>query len=166
MKKEPTFRTKEAFKVVGIERYTDKGLPAIREAWDAIGPRYQEIKHIATPPIAYGVEDYKRDFDMNAGGFPKYYYLAGFEVTDLADIPDGMTGREIPASTNFAVFDYSGPMANLHEFFKYIYGEWMPASGYKMDNSLAFDFERYPEKMTDPQNMRVEIWVPVIQAKS
>ena len=162
MNKEPTFKTKQAFKVVGVERYTENGIPDIREAWDEVGKRFMEIKNLQTPPVAYGIEDYSRDFDMNAGGFPKYYYLSGFEVNDTADIPAGMKVKEVPEA-NYAVFNYQGPMGNLHDFFGYIYGQWMPASEYKMDNRLSLDFERYPEKMTDMQNANLEIWVPIVK---
>lgn len=162
MNKEPIFKTREAFSVVGIERYTANGIADIREAWGEIGARFNDVKNILMPPVAYGVEDYSRDFDMNAGGFPKYYYIAGFEVTNTNDIPEGMKLRDIPAA-NYAVFSYEGPMSKLPEFFGFIYGQWIPASEYKMDPALSLDYERYPEKMTDMENARLEIWVPVVK---
>lgn len=103
MNKEPIFKTREAFSVIGIERYTANGITDIREAWGEIGARFMDVKNILMPPVAYGVEDYSLDFDMNAGGFPKYYYIAGFEVTDTSIIPDGMKLKNIPAA-QYAVF--------------------------------------------------------------
>jgi AraC family transcriptional regulator len=161
MNKEPDFRTKEAFTVVGIERYTDRGIPAIREAWAEFTARNAEIPQPQIP-IAYGIEDYSRDFDMNEGGFPKYYYLAGYEVGKPATIPEGIKAKDIPKA-DYAVFTYQGPIDNLHNFFQFIYGEWLPASGYSMDPKLSLDFERYPEKMMDMQNAKLEIWVPVVK---
>src|SRR5579872_2356141 len=121
MNKEPVFRTKEAFKIVGIERYTDSGIPAIRQAWAEFAKQSSEIPH-AVAQIAYGIEDYSRDFDMNKGSFPKFYYIAGLEVDKIADIPTGMTAKEIPAA-NYAVFTYHGPIDGLHDFFGFIYGQ-------------------------------------------
>jgi AraC family transcriptional regulator len=161
MSNEPSFRTKEAFKIVGIERYTANGIPSIREAWDQFGKRSQEIQHV-TGSAAHGIEDYSRDFDMNKGGFPKYYYIAGLEVDSLADIPSGMTSKEIPAA-DYAVFTYLGPINGLHEFFEFIYGEWMPKSGYSMDPKLSLDFERYPEPVMDMNHAQIEIWVPIVK---
>ena len=159
MNHEPAFQTKNAFKIVGVERYTANGIPSIREAWAEFAKRSDEIKHVISPG-AYGIEDYSRDFDMNKGGFPKYYYIAGYEVTELADIPGGMTGKQIP-SANYAVFTYHGPIEGLHEFFEYIYEKWLPASGYSMDPNLSLDFEHYPEQVMDMNNAQIEIWVPI-----
>jgi AraC family transcriptional regulator len=161
MNHEPAFQRKTAFKIVGVERYTANGIPSIREAWAEFGKRSEEIKHVAGP-ATIGIEDYSRDFDMNNGGFPKYYYIASYEVTELADIPGGMTSKHIP-SANYAVFTYQGPIVGLHDFFEYIYEKWLPASGYSMDPNLSLDFERYPEPMMDMDNAQIEIWVPVTQ---
>lgn len=161
MNNEPAFRNKGAFKIVGIERYTGNGIPAIREAWAEFGKRSQEIQHV-TGAEAYGIEDYSRDFDMNKGGFPKYYYIAGLEVDSLADMPEGMKSKEIPAA-NYAVFTYNGPIDGLPKFFGYIYAEWMPKSGYSMDPKLSLDFEYYPERVMDMNAAKIEIWVPIVK---
>jgi AraC family transcriptional regulator len=162
MNKEPVFQTREAFTVVGVERFTASGIPAIREAWDEFSKRSHEIQNIVAP-IAFGIEDYSRDFEMNAGGFPKYYYISSYEVLNTDAIPTGMTSKTIPAA-EYAVFTYHGSLAEIPQFFQYIYGEWMPSSGYKMDPALSLDFERYPEPVTDMHNAKVEIWVPVVKA--
>ncbi len=159
---EPSFRSKDAFKIVGFERYTANGIPSIREAWDEFGKRSQDIPN-TTAQIAYGIEDYSRDFDMNKGDFPKYYYIAGLEVDTILDIPSGMASKEIPAA-DYAVFTYHGPITGLHEFFGFIYAEWMPKSGYSMDPKLSLDFERYPERVMDMNAAKIEIWVPVVKA--
>src|SRR5260221_14731304 len=104
MNKEPIFKRREAFKVIGIERYTANGIPSIQEAWGEFSKRNKDIPNTILPGV-YGVEDYSRDFVMNEGGFPKYYYIAAYEVTDLSEIPGGMKGMEIPAP-DYAVFTY------------------------------------------------------------
>jgi AraC family transcriptional regulator len=159
MNKEPVFKRREAFKVIGIERYTSNGIPSIREAWAEFGKRSQEIQNAVHPGV-YGIEDYSRDLDMNKGGFPKYYYIAGLEVSSIDNIPEGMKSKEIPAA-NYAVFTFQGPISALHEFFEFIYEEWMPKSGYSADPKLSFDFEYYPERVMDMNAAKVEIWVPV-----
>ena len=160
MNKEPIFTRREAFTIVGIERYTANGIPEIRDAWHEFGQRSGEIP--AMNEIAYGFEDYSRDFVMNEGGFPKYYYIAGLEVNSATNIPEGMKSKEIPAA-NYAVFGYEGPLEGLHNFFEYIYHEWMPKSGYIMDPERQFDFERYPERVMDMNAAKLEIWVPVVK---
>jgi len=162
-KPEPTFQSREAFKLAGIERYTADGIANIREAWSEFSKRGMEIPNVIEPGVVYGLEDYSRDFDMNKGGFPKYYYIASMCVSSLEGLPAGMKGREVPAA-EYAVFHYSGELGGLPQFFGAIYGEWMPKSGYKMDPAVSADFERYTEPMTDPKNMSVDIWVPVVKS--
>lgn len=161
MNREPEFRKRGNFKIVGIERYTGNGIPDIREAWQEFGNRSKEIKN-AVHPGAYGVEDFSRNFDINNSGFPKYYYIAGLEVDSLSNIPQGMTGKEI-LGADYAVFTYNGSLDGLHDFFTYIYTDWMPHSGYIMDTALQLDFEFYPEQVMDMHAAKVEIWVPVIK---
>lgn len=161
MNKEPVFQTRAAFTIIGFERYTENGIPDIRNAWQEFGQRSAEIPN-AIAPVAFGIEDYSRDFQMNEGGFPKYYYIAGLEVKSTANIPNGLKSKDIPAA-NYAVFSYEGPLDGLHNFFEYIYGDWMPKSGYSMDPNLSLDFERYPERVMDMNAAKLEIWVPVIK---
>ena len=161
METQPEFREKGAFTVVGIERYTANGIPDIRRAWGEFGTRKNEIAH-SLGPVAFGVEDYSRDLDMNNGGFPKYYYTAGLEVSTIKGIPIGMVAKTIPAA-NYAVFTFKGAMSDIHDFFGYIYGEWLPKSGYTMNDKLSLDFERYPEPLMDPDHAHVEIWVPIVK---
>ena len=161
MKNEPVFQEKPAFKVVGVERYTKDGIPNIREAWAEFSKRGHEIKNAKLPGV-YGIEDYSRDFDMNKGGFPKYYYIAAYEVEDFNDVPAGMATKEI-AAANYAVFTYRGHVDGIHDFFGFIYGEWIPQSGYSMDPRLSLDFEHYREPNMDMNDLHLEIWVPVVK---
>ncbi len=161
MNQEPVFRERGIFKIVGIERYTANGIPDIREAWAEFSKRSGEIRHAIKPGV-FGIEDYSRDFDMNEGGFPKYYYTAGFEVNEITHIPAGMKSKEIPAA-NYAVFTYEGPVSGIHEFFGFIYGEWMPKSGFSMDPKLSLDFEHYSEPNMDMDHVHLEIWVPIVK---
>lgn len=161
----PAFKSKPSFLIAGFERYTENGVPSIREAWGEFSKRHQEIPNAVSHDTCYGFEDYSRDFDMNKGGFPKYYYLAGHEVTDIANLPDGIKGKQVPAA-NYAVFTHQGPISALPQVFRAIYGEWMPTSGYKMDPVISADFEYYPQPMTDHENALIEIWVPVVGVDS
>src|SRR5437899_1075347 len=106
---EPIFKRKESFKVVGVERYTANGIPDIQSAWGEFGKRSGEIQD-ALKPGAFGIEDYSRDFVMNEGGFPKYYYIASYEVANSDHIPQGMKSKTIPAA-DYAVFTFHGPLS-------------------------------------------------------
>ena len=156
---QPTFRSKAAFKIVGVERYTGEGISAIQDAWDEFGKRIPEIAHRVLPLGVYGFEDYSRDFVMTPGEFPKFYYIAALEVDSLDDIPPGMVGRDVPAA-NYATFRYQGPVAGISAFFRSIYDEWLPASGYQLDPQVNADFER-PQPHGDNGEADEEIWLPI-----
>jgi len=161
MNQQPIFKSKEAFKIVGVERYTGVGISAIQEAWEEFGKRIPEIQHKIEPVTVYGFEDYSHDFDLNAGGFPKFYYIAALEVDSLDDIPAGMVGKEVTAC-HCAVFRYQGPVEGISTFFRYIYDEWLPASGYMLDPRINADFER-PQPHGDNGEADEEIWLPVVK---
>lgn len=158
---QPVYKSKAAFKIVGVERYTASGVAAIQEAWAEFGKRASEIQHKCEPIAVCGFEDYSRDFVMTPGAFPKFYYIAALEVDSLSDIPAGMVGRAVPAA-NYAVFSYRGPVAGISAFFRYIYDEWLPASGSVLDPAVNADFER-PQPHGDTEDAVEEIWLPVVK---
>ena len=161
-KTSPTFRSRPAFKLIGIERYTENGVPSIREAWEAFSKRFHDIPNVIDRNQCYGFEDYSRDFVMKEGSFPKYYNIASQEVTSFDNLPEGMKAKEVPAA-EYAVFSYQGPISDLPKFFGYIYAEWMPASGFKMDPQVSSDFEFYSEPMKDMNDAKLEVWVPIVK---
>ena len=141
----PEITRKPAFKIVGVERYTTNGIPSIQEAWSDFQPRFAEVLHKTTPPIVHGFEDYSRDLVMTPGEFPKYYYIAGVSVDEIKDVPEGMTGKEVPAA-EYAIFSYRGELHKLHEVFRYIYETWLPNSDYKMDPAVSATSSAIPKK--------------------
>ena len=62
----------------------------------------------------------------------------------------------------YAVFTHVGSLAHIHETVGYVYGEWLPSSGYELAGTP--DFELYDERF-DPvkDDGELEYWVPVKQ---
>lgn len=61
----------------------------------------------------------------------------------------------------YAVFTLKGSYNSLMDYYRYIYSEWLPASGYKLRNS--FSFEKYlnnPEQVSE-SDLKTEIYIPV-----
>ncbi len=67
---------------------------------------------------------------------------------------------EIPAGT-WAIFSGEGDGVSIQELEQRIVTEWLPNSGYEYDSELNVDVEVYLD--SDPQNMRFEVWIPVIK---
>jgi AraC family transcriptional regulator len=70
--------------------------------------------------------------------------------TEMLVLPGGL----------YAVFDYRGPAAAGSQVFNYIFGTWLPASGYVLDERPHFEVlgERFHRTAPDSEE---EIWVPV-----
>jgi AraC family transcriptional regulator len=81
------------------------------------------------------------------------------EVRDFESIPEGMEKFILPGGL-YAVFSYKGPVSNGPEIFRYIFGTWLPDSGYTVDDRPHFEIlgERYSNVSPDSEE---EIWIPV-----
>jgi AraC family transcriptional regulator len=142
---------REAFTVVGLIHSGRNENNEIPQMWEALGPRFSEIRHVAKPDIAYGVIG---SFDEESGTFD---YLAGIEVDRAADLPKGMASWEVPAGT-YAVFTCTLP--TLGETHARIHSTWLPESGY--ERAPGPEFELYDEEF-DPRDSssKMEIYIPI-----
>ncbi|MCX7772906.1 MAG: AraC family transcriptional regulator [Clostridia bacterium] len=62
-------------------------------------------------------------------------YLACVEVSEISDVPQGMTARIIPPSS-YAQFTHKGLFEkNIHTF-SYVFGTWLPESGYRVNDDI------------------------------
>jgi AraC family transcriptional regulator len=63
--------------------------------------------------------------------------------------------------TTWAIFVGEGTNQSMQELEKRIITEWLPSSGYEYGN--APDIEVYLN--TDPENVKYEIWIPVVKVE-
>jgi AraC family transcriptional regulator len=119
--------------------------------WREFGPRVSEIKEIMDHSVAYGISD---GMDPDTGEFD---YVAGFEVSGVQEVPEGMVHWEVPGG-RYAVFRTTLP--NLGETFKYVFYEWLPQSAY--EHRPGPDLELYDETFNaeDPSS-EFEVYVPI-----
>ena len=103
----------------------------------------------------YGPEYSFQNFNPHAE-FEKW---AVAEVTDFNAVPDGMETFTLPGGL-YAVFIHKGPASEGERTFRYIFGEWLPNSGYELDNRPHFELlgEKYRNDHPDSEE---EVWIPV-----
>lgn len=155
----PTFVTLPAFMVIGIADEVEPGqTERIGQMWARFVPLMGGIPGRLNPAVTYGIccplED-ARESD-------RFSYVAGVQVGSLEEIPRGMTGVQVPAA-RYAVFGHvHGIGPALVRTMRYIFGEWLPASGYELSGP---DFEYYDERF-DPATSTGEffIYVPIREA--
>jgi len=156
---EPRFVEKDAFVLIGVQRYTGDGFQVIGEAWQELKASWHKIKR-KNPHTMYGFEDYSRDFYKEQ---LQFYYMAAVESESDADIPDGMCIKQIPKA-EYAVFTVNGNNANgeIGKAFRYIYDVWLPSSEYYFSDELCADFEYYDERWDcQSSSAQMDLYIPV-----
>jgi len=146
---QPQFVTKPAFTVVGLLIHTQPKAQEIPALWDLFVPRMDEVPYGAEPYVSYGLIDH---FKPELGQLD---YMAGNAVAQVVDLPADMTRWDVPANT-YAVFETT--LATISDTFDYIYGAWLPTSGYQQVTGPYF--ERYGETFS-PDNPTLAIYIPV-----
>jgi AraC family transcriptional regulator len=142
---------KAGFAVVGLKYRGKNENYEIPQVWQALGPRTGEIENLADHTAAYGIS---ADVDHSAGEFS---YIAGFEVSNAEDVPEGMVAFEVPAG-KYAVFRTTLP--KIGETFQNAYHTWLPQAGHQPSGGP--EFELYDEQF-DPQDPKSEfdLYIPI-----
>lgn len=129
------------------------------ELWRSFMPRRAEIQtKLNNEFISMQVYDSVSYFDEfnPASTFEKW---ATVEVNSFDNVPAEMETFVLPAGL-YAVFLYKGDTSGASSMFRYIFSEWLPKSGYKLDNRPHFEIlgDRY--KNNDP-NSEEDIYIPI-----
>ena len=166
---EPKIVRKDGFKVVGMQIFTTLKSNAknmdIGKLWARFNARMDEIAGRIDPSVAYGICGDPADEETSqceTTEETEFAELVGVEVSDFGRVPDGMIGRTLPGRT-YAVFTHKGRLFPdyLQQTYAYIYGTWIPRSGYEMHG--GFDLEYYDQRFTgvDDFDSELDIYVPI-----
>ena len=125
--------------------------------WGSFMPRRQEI----TNPLStdfYAVQCYGPNYFTVFDPHSEFVKWAAMEVAHNTPIPKGM-GQLILPSGSYAVFQYTGHSEDP-TIFQYVYGEWLPNSGWRLDQRPHFELLGKNYKNQDPLSEE-EIWIPI-----
>lgn len=148
---EPGIILDKEFRVLGLKRIVKPGDELIRNLWDDFNQRKSEIVNAVAPNNLLGLCEYMPDITDES----EFGYIAGVEVEDSYCIPKGMMIKVIPPS-KYAVFTHLGSIADLKRTYNYIYGAWLPCSGYEL--AELDTIELYSQN--DHKN-KIEIYIPI-----
>jgi len=126
------------------------------QLWQSFMPRRNEIKSKIKNELI-SMQVYKeplRPGDLNQE-FEKW---AVIEVSDFTDLPDEMETYNLPGG-EYAVFHYKG-LNTDSSIFAYIFGTWLPNSGYLLDERPHFELlgDKYKNNHPDSEE---DIYIPV-----
>jgi AraC family transcriptional regulator len=129
------------------------------ELWKSFMPRLKEINHrISGDLFSMQLFDERPNFSKFNPTlmFEKW---AAAEVSDIDTIPDGMEAFHLEIGL-YAVFAYKGSVSEAASFFQYIFGTWLPGSGYTLDSRPHFEIlgEKYNNDSADSEE---SIFIPI-----
>jgi AraC family transcriptional regulator len=127
-----------------------------RALWQLFMPRLKEIGNRVSGD-KFSLQIYGEPLrlgDLNQT-FEKW---AAVEVSDFADAPPELETFTLRGGL-YAVFDYRGSSTD-NRIFIYIFTEWLPASGYLLDDRPHFEILGDKYKNADPESEE-EIWIPI-----
>ncbi|MEI7662667.1 MAG: GyrI-like domain-containing protein [Bacteroidota bacterium] len=129
------------------------------ELWYGFMTRRKEIVNNTTGDLfSMQVYDAAPDF-MNFNENALFEKWAATEVTGFDSIPDGMEGYVLKGGL-YAVFNHRGTPDTFPETLRFIFGTWLPASGYTLDNREHFEILGEKYKRDDPGSEE-EVWIPL-----
>lgn len=129
------------------------------QLWSGFMPRRNQITNNLNDNL-YAIQVYPPSMSFETFNPDEpFVKWATMEVADFDSIPEGMEPFTLPGGL-YAVFLHKGTSAEAEKTFRYIFGSWLPASGYLVDQRPHFEIldERY--KREDPTSEE-EIWIPV-----
>lgn len=133
-------------KLVGVAATYDNSDLSLPTLWKAFAPYRDNIPN-RVGDNCFGIyESYEED-----GDDVTFSYVCTVQVSNFDDVPEGMTAREIPEQL-YAKFTHTGPVSNLDQTLKYIWGSWLPKSNYEYEEKPDFELYRSGFDNNDPKN--------------
>lgn len=170
VKIEPTFFDAPEMTFAGTAVFTNGASGRIPELWGTgFHPVMKGVEAdggastgLEGKRFCYGLELYPPEMDKDPN--KNFTYMACFSVTDSRKVPLHMVQSKVPAA-RYAVFKVPGSLQGLGPAFKFIYGKWLPQSGFQP--AYPFDMERYDMEATKANNgiLQIEILVPIAPRK-
>jgi AraC family transcriptional regulator len=158
--KEPEIKTIEDKKLVGISLHTSLADDKTGILWKRFMSRKKEITNAKSDDL-FSVQVYDEGFmegQFNSQSvFEKW---AAVEVEDYSQIQEGLQGLKLPGGL-FAVFIHEGTSREFARTAQFIFGEWIPASEYSLDNRPHFEVMGKDYKGHENPDSKEEIWIPI-----
>lgn len=126
--------------------------------WNSFMKRKAEISDTISSDL-FSIQVYESNYFDEFNPNKEFLKIAGLEVNSFKNIPDGMEGYVLTGG-KYAVFDYKGNPNNGSEAFQYIFQEWLPKSGFSLDNRPHFEIlgAKYKNNSNESEE---EIWIPI-----
>lgn len=162
---QPQIVTAPAKNLIGMKVNTSLAEAATEALWKRFMPRRKEIQGVVDSRL-YSVEDYGQEFDpLQFTPQTTFEKWAAVEVSEFENIPKGMDSLTLPEG-KYAIFIHKGIASDFPQTAQFIFGTWLPRSGYLLDDRPHFEI--MGEKYLGHQNpdSEEEVWIPIVQKQN
>jgi len=150
----------EEKKLCGLSQIMSMLKNTTEQLWQTFMPLRKHIVDIKSPElISMQLYDKKSNAD-NFKPSTEFTKWAAVEVNDHINIPDGLFPYVLKGGL-YAVFLHKGTPEKFKITFEYIFQQWLPNSGYELDNREHFELLPENYRPDDPEAIE-EIWIPVL----
>lgn len=156
--KKPRLPFVAARRVVGKKLKMSFSEDKTADLWQSFMPSVDKVKNRRGNEL-FSIQFYPRDFFENLNPRRQFEKMAAVHVFNFDSVPDGMETFELPGGL-YALFEYKGKASEASDTFRYIFSEWLPESGYILDDRPHFEILGEKYKKEDPDSEE-EIWIPV-----
>lgn len=153
----PTIKTLAEKKLIGKSLTMSLANNRTGELWRSFIPRRMDISNNLTNDLI-SMQVYPANYFADFNPATEFRKWAMVEVSDFDDVPDGLEKFVLPAGL-YAVFKYKGS-SNDPRIFQYIFGTWLPTSGYALDDRPHFEVLGEGYRNGDPLSEE-DICIPV-----
>ena len=147
-------------KLVGVRTQMTLAEDKTAVLWQKFMPKRNKITNRVNSDLfdiqIYDPEKDFKNFDSNTE-FEKW---SAAEVSNHDHIVEGMESLIIPEG-KYAVFNHRGSASEARQIFQYIYGVWLPGSGYNLDNRPHFQILKEGYRPDNPQ-LEESVWIPLV----
>ncbi len=128
------------------------------ELWRSFMLQRGEFSNAAGTDL-YSLQVYAPGHFLHFSPAAEFEKWALTEVRDFEGLPPGMEPFTLPGGM-YAVFTYKGPSSGGPQVFQHIFGTWLPASEFLLDERPHFELLGANYKNGDPESEE-EFWIPV-----
>jgi AraC family transcriptional regulator len=153
---EPRFESRAEFHVVGLYIEDTMESQAIMDLWINFFKNKHKIS-AKTGKGEYGITSMLENYDPET--HMGYRYIVGTRVKNTKNVPKNMIAHTVPEAY-YAIFEHHGLINSVDTTFSYIFGEWLPRSGYEVVQKDIFEYYDSRFKHNSEDSI-MEIWVPV-----
>jgi AraC family transcriptional regulator len=158
---QPKIEVVDAKKLVGFSKRMSLAEDSTAEVWRRLMPRRSEIVNRATTSYI-SMRIYSKPamtVEETLALTTEFDKWAAIEVTDWSAVPEGMQRHSLSPG-RYAVFVHRGPASEFAATMRFIFGTWLPASAYELDDREHF--EVIPEGWNpSSRDAWEEVWVPI-----